>query len=46
MNEDEALVFKVLRDDDGGDRFEIVLDNDIIDAVFAEYNALLAESGN
>lgn len=46
MNEDEALVFKVSRDDEGGDRFEIVLDDDIIDAVFAEYNALLAESDN
>ncbi len=41
MNDDEALVFKVSRNEDGSDKFEIVLDDDIIDAVFAEYNILL-----
>ncbi len=41
MAEDEALVFKVSRDEDGNDRFEIELDDEIIDAVFTEYNRLL-----
>ncbi|MBO7292710.1 MAG: DUF1292 domain-containing protein [Clostridia bacterium] len=41
MAEDEALVFRVSRDEDGNDRFEIELDDEIIDAVFAEYNRLL-----
>lgn len=41
MNEDEALVFKVSRNETGEDKFEIVLDDEIIDAVFTEYNILL-----
>lgn len=41
MDDDEALVFKVTRGPDGGDHFEIELDDEIIDAVFAEYNRLL-----
>ena len=41
MNEDEALVFKVSRNETGEDKFEIVLDDEIIDAVFTEYNSLL-----
>lgn len=41
MSEDEALVFHVGRDENGNDRFEVVLDDEIIDAVFAEYNRLL-----
>ena len=41
MEEDEALVFKVSRGQDGQDKFEIELDDEIIDAVFAEYNRLL-----
>ena len=41
MADDEALVFKVSRTDDGEDKFEIELDDEIIDAVFAEYNRLL-----
>ena len=43
MDEDEALVFKVSRNADGSDRFEIELDDDIIAAVFDEYNRLLDE---
>lgn len=43
MDDDEALVFKVSRDADGEDKFEIELDDDIIDAVFKEYNRLLDE---
>lgn len=46
MEEDEALVFKVTRDEDGEDHFEIELDDDIIDAVFDEYNRLLDEAEN
>ena len=42
--EDEALVFKVKRGEDGEDQFEIELDENIIDAVFAEYNRLLDEA--
>ncbi|MBQ4511129.1 MAG: DUF1292 domain-containing protein [Clostridia bacterium] len=41
MADDEALVFKVSRGPDGEDKFEIELDDAIIDAVFAEYNRLL-----
>ncbi len=41
MEEDEALVFKVIRGKDGEDKFEIELDDAIIDAVFEEYNKLL-----
>ena len=44
MEEDEALVFKVSRGEDGEDKFEIELDDEIIDAVFAEYNRLLDEA--
>lgn len=46
MSDDEALVFKVSRGEDGEDRFEIELDDEIIDAVFAEYNRLLDEQNN
>lgn len=41
MADDEALVFHVSRGENGEDKFEIELDDDIIDAVFAEYNRLL-----
>ena len=44
MEEDEALVFKVTRGADGEDNFEIEMDDDIIDAVFEEYNRLLDEA--
>ena len=44
MDEDEALVFEVVRNADGSDGFNVVLDDEIIDAVFAEYNRLLDES--
>lgn len=40
MAEDEALVFQVKREN-GEDRFEIELDDSIIDAVFEEYYRLL-----
>lgn len=44
MEEDEALVFKVTRGKDGEDKFEIELDDAIIDGVFEEYNKLLDEA--
>jgi uncharacterized protein YrzB (UPF0473 family) len=44
MDDDEALVFKVTRGKDGEDKFEIELDDAIIDAVFAEYNKLIDEA--
>ena len=46
MSEDEALVFKVSRDTNGQDKFEIVLDDEIIDAVFKTYNELLDNTTN
>jgi len=44
MSSDEALVFKVTRGADGSDKFNIELDDDIIDAVFKEYDKLLAKA--
>ena len=44
MGEDEALVFEVSRTDKGEDKFEIVLDEEIIDAVFKEYDKLYDEA--
>ena len=41
MDDDEALVFEVVRGAGGEDNFEIVTDDDIIEAVFAKYNELL-----
>ena len=46
MADDEALVFKVSRTEAGEDKFEIELDDEIIDAVFAEYNRLLDNMEN
>ncbi|MCD8041029.1 MAG: DUF1292 domain-containing protein [Clostridia bacterium] len=46
MGEDDALVFQVTRGSDGEDKFAIELDDDTIDAVFAEYNKLLDEAEN
>ena len=46
MDDDEALVFNVKRNWKGEDSFEIVTDDEIIDAVFKEYNRLLDEAVN
>lgn len=46
MSEDEALVFKVTKGENGQDNFEIELDDAVIDAVFAEYQKLLNEEQN
>ena len=45
MDDDEALVFKVTQNDNGEDSYSIELDDGVIDAVFAEYDKLLAEQG-
>ena len=42
MDEDEAFVFKV-SGSEGEETFEIVTDDDIIDAVFDIYNKMLEE---
>lgn len=44
MDDDEALVFRVKQSWKGEDKFEIVTDDEIIDAVFKEYNRLLTEA--
>ena len=44
MGDDEALVFEVTRAADGSDSFNIVLDDEVIDAVFMEYNKLYNEA--
>ncbi len=43
MGDDEALVFKVNRSISGEDNFEIVMDDDTCEEVFAEYRRLLEE---
>ena len=43
MQEDEALVFKVTRNEKGEDNFEVETDDNVIDAVFEIYNRLLEE---
>ena len=46
MAEDEALVFQVTTDETGdNNKFDIILDDDIVNAVFAEYERLLDEAG-
>lgn len=40
MNEDEALVFRVRTDEDGKDTFDVELDDEVIEAVFKEYEKL------
>ncbi|MBE5741914.1 MAG: DUF1292 domain-containing protein [Clostridiales bacterium] len=44
MQDDEALVFEVVAVDDENDQFNIVLDEDVIEGVFAIYNQLLEET--
>ena len=45
LGEDEALVFEVTRGEGERDLFAIVTDDEIIEAVFAEYERLLADAG-
>ncbi len=44
MEDDEAFVFEVKTKDDGDSEMEIVVDEDIIDAVFAEYGKLYEQA--
>ncbi len=44
MADDEALVFKVGVDASGSNSFEIEMDNNIVDAVFKEYDRLYDEA--
>ena len=44
MAEDEALVFLREYDNEGNERLTIVMDDEIIDAVFAEYDKLLDQA--
>ncbi len=44
MADDEAFVFEVKSKPDGSSEMEIVLDDGIIDAVFAEYGKLYEEA--
>lgn len=44
MQEDEALVFRVYDNEDGSQRYEVEVGDEIIDAVFDEYNKLLDEA--
>ena len=43
MGEDEALVFKVTKGENGEDNFEIEIDETIIKAVYEEYLKLIAD---
>ncbi len=43
MSEEEALVFKVTKGENGEDNFEIEIDESIINAVYEEYLKLLAD---
>lgn len=45
LEEDEAIVFEVIEEGEGDEnsRFDVVLDQEIIDAVFKKYNELLDE---
>ena len=45
MSDDEALVFEVAASGDDA-QYSIVLDDEIIDAVFAEYEKLFEEANN
>lgn len=44
MEEDEALVFKVEKLENGEDKFTIVVDDTVVDEVFAEYGRLIDEA--
>lgn len=39
---DEALVFRIIEEDDG-DEYELVIDDEILDGVFDCYNAMCEE---
>ena len=41
MKDDEALVFHQYTDEQGNERFDLIIDETIIDAVFETYNQIL-----
>lgn len=43
VGEDEALVFEICEDDEGEEFIQLVVDEDVVDEVFAEYYKLLEE---
>lgn len=43
VGEDEAVVFVIEEDEEGEALLSIVMEDDVIDSVFAEYEALLDE---
>ena len=45
MGDDEALVFLLETTEDGEEKFSIELDDETVEAVFAEYNRLCDEQG-
>ena len=44
VSEDEGLVFIIGNDDDGTERLNLVVEEDIIDAVFSIYDRLVEEA--
>ncbi|MCR5553381.1 MAG: DUF1292 domain-containing protein [bacterium] len=43
MKEDEAFVFKVTQDENNADKYDIQVDDEIVNGVFSEYYRLLDE---
>lgn len=46
IDEDTGIVFQIVVADDGEEILEVVDDEDVVDAVFEEYYALLEETSN
>ena len=45
VGEDEGVVFVIEEDEDGDALLSLVVEDDVIDAVFNEYDSLLEEDG-
>ena len=45
VGEDEAIVFVIEEDEDNEPLLSIVMEDDVVDAVFAEYETLVEEDG-
>ena len=43
MDVNDALVFKVIKNGDGSERYDVVHNDEIVEGVFEKYNALLDE---
>ena len=46
LDDDEAIAFEVVTDENGDDKFNIVTDDDLLTKIFKEYNKLLDEAEN